>query len=215
MLFRSLNLPSVSTEAFKTSMFVLDGRPCLSSDFSAISRHFCLQHGLPALGLRDLRQTLIAFSRAWLAEFSRQSTVFEFVERHVAAQSAHAVTTHRKHYGGSRQIEDETGFFIASCAHMWLMGANVPAIGTKVLPAIAQVSQAAGTTAIMQRSQTTLPQVSSSSSGIKPESFEDYFLYIDTTSPVSSLQTPSGYRRDVSSLQFPVMSPLQKYGSKN
>jgi len=172
---RHLNLPSVSTEAFKTSMFVLDGRQCLSSEFSAISRQFCLQHGLPALGLRDLRQTLIAFSRAWLAEFSRQSTVFEFVERHVAAQSAHAVSTHRKHYGGSRQIEDETGFFIASCAHMWLMGANVPAIGTKVLPAIAQVSQAAGTTAIMQRSQTTLPQVSSSS-GIKPESFEDYFL---------------------------------------
>jgi hypothetical protein len=118
---------------------------------------------------------LIAFSRAWLAEFSRQSTVFEFVERHVAAQAAHAVSTHRNKYGGSRQIEDETGFFIASCAHMWLVGANVPAIGTKVLPAIAKLSKAAGIDVDIQRSQTTLRQVSLSS-GCEPKAYEDYFF---------------------------------------
>ena len=66
------------------------------------------------MGLRDLRQCLIAFSRAWLAEFSRQATVFEFIERHVASQAAHSIQTHRNRYGGNRPLQDEDGFFIAS-----------------------------------------------------------------------------------------------------
>ena len=170
----NLSMSSISLEAFKSSMFVFDGRPATSSDFSDLCRSFCLNNGLPAMGLRDLRQCLIAFSRAWLAEFSRQATVFDFIERHVASQAAHSINTHRNRYGGNRPLEEETGFFIASCANMWLMGAQVPLVGVKHLPAIAQTSKSAGQVLkIAPKQQVSGPNATE----LYERCIEDYFIF--------------------------------------
>ena len=141
---RMLQMPKVSISAFESSFFVFDGRSSSSNDYSMITRKYCVQFNIPPLGMRDLRQAIIGFSRAWLGDFCRINAVRDYLEQYVACQAAHSVTTHRTSYGGDRPIEDIESFFISSVSFMWLLAVDLPSVGMEMIPDFVKSSGYAG-----------------------------------------------------------------------
>ena len=157
---RLLQMPSVSTSAFDAALFVFDGRASTSGDYSILSRKFCVQHGIPPLGLRDLRQAIIGFSRAWLGEFSRFGAVRQHLEQFVAWQAAHSVSTHKSRYGGDHPIEDIESFFVSSVSLMWLLNVDLPKIGTECLPEFVRSAACPGSSPASMAVTVTAPRAS-------------------------------------------------------
>jgi len=165
---RILNMPSMSISAFNVALFVFDGRASTSGDYSMLSRKFCTQYGIPPLGLRDLRQSIIGFSRAWLGEFSRFSAVRDYLEQFVALQAAHSLSTHKQRYGGKRPVEDIESFFVSSVSFMWLLGMDLPKIGMDRLPAFVRLAPCAGSNIVT--TMVTAPTKSERASTLKQDS---------------------------------------------
>ena len=141
-----LQMPSISVSSYNLALFVFDGRASTSGDYSIISRKYTVEYGIPPLGIRDLRQAIIGFSRAWLGDFSRLSSVRDYLEQFVAWQAAHSVSTHLTRYGGNSPIEAIESFYISSVSFMWLLGMNLPSVGMEKLPnMVKRISRAGGT----------------------------------------------------------------------
>lgn len=122
----------------QSHIFVIDGLPLSPQDYSQILRKTCTRFQIPSMGLREFRQVMIAFGKYHLQQFSEISAIKDHIERFMAFQSGHSVSTHRITYGqlkGAVCEADMQSFMVASFAYLWLLRLPVPKIGAKLVPA--------------------------------------------------------------------------------
>ena len=125
-------------DRLQSHIFVIEGRPLSPQDYSQILRKTCTRFQIPSMGLREFRQVMIAFGKYHLQQFSEISAIKDHIERFMAHQSGHSVSTHRNTYGqlkGAVCEADMQSFMVASFAYLWLLRLPVPKIGAKLVPA--------------------------------------------------------------------------------
>ena len=125
-------------QRLQSHIFVIDGLPLTPQDYSQILRTTCIRFKVPAMGLRELRQVMIAFGKFHLQQFSEFSAIKDHIERFMAFQSGHSLSTHRNTYGqlkGAVCEADMQSFMVSSFAYLWLLRLPVPKIGAKLVPA--------------------------------------------------------------------------------
>jgi superfamily II DNA or RNA helicase len=129
--------PKIYAERLQSHIFVIDGLPLNPQDYSQILRTTCLRFSLPSMGLREFRQVMIAFGKFHLQQFSEISAIKDHVERYMAYQSGHSVSTHRNTYGqlkGAVCEADMQSFMVSSFAYLWLLRLPVPKVGSQLVP---------------------------------------------------------------------------------
>jgi len=134
----SMDLPAITIERLQSYIFVVHGLPLSPLDYSQILRKIASRFTLPSMGLREWRQVMIAFGKYHLHRFSEFSAIKDHIERYMAHQAGHSVSTHRNMYAhlkGAVCEGDMQSFMVASFAFLWLLKLSVPSVGKTLVPA--------------------------------------------------------------------------------